>query len=62
MRRRSKGCSFKPMPAFRLPLGLADPDIEIDADAKVSIAEDGSGAWVRAWLWVDRHQFERKSP
>ena len=28
-------------------------DIEIDEDVSVSTAEDGSGAWVRAWLWVD---------
>ncbi len=38
--------------------GSADPDIEIDADAQVSIAEDGSGAWVQAWLWVASEQLE----
>ncbi len=27
-------------------------DLEIDLDAKVSRAEDGSGAWVQAWVWV----------
>ena len=40
--------------AARVWLGhSADPDIEIDADAAVSTAPDGSGAWVQAWLWVD---------
>lgn len=29
-----------------------DIDIEIDDDAKVSRAEDGSGAWVAAWAWL----------
>lgn len=29
----------------------ASDDIQIDPDAKVSIADDG--AWVRAWVWVD---------
>ena len=40
--------------AARVWLGSsADPDIEIDADAPVSIADDESGAWIQAWLWVD---------
>ncbi len=42
--------------------GSADPDIEIDADAQVSIAADGSGAWVQAWLWVDGEHFAEGSP
>ena len=42
--------------------GSADPDIEIDADAPVSIAADGSGAWVQAWLWVDGEHFAEGSP
>jgi hypothetical protein len=49
--------------AARVWLGKSgDPDIEIDADAKVSIAEDGTGAWVQAWLWVDHDQFAQESP
>lgn len=28
----------------------ADDEIQIDADARVSIADDG--AWVAAWVWV----------
>ena len=48
--------------AARVWLGKsADPDIEIDSDAKVSIAEDSSGAWVQARLWVDRNQFDHES-
>ena len=48
--------------AARVWLGhSADPDIEIDADAKVSIAGDGSGAFVQAWLWVDSGEFEREA-
>lgn len=31
---------------------LPSDDVNIDADAKVSAAEDGQGAWVQAWLWV----------
>ena len=47
--------------AARVWLGhSADPDIEFDADARVSIAEDGSGAFVHAWLWVDSGEFERE--
>ena len=39
----------------------ADPDIEIDTDAEVAIAEDRSGAWVQAWLWVDAEHFVGES-
>ncbi len=41
--------------------GSADPDIEIDGDASISIAADGSGAWVQAWLWVDGEHFAEGS-
>jgi hypothetical protein len=27
-----------------------DDDVQVEADAKVSAADDG--AWVQAWLWV----------
>lgn len=27
-------------------------ELELDEDVKVSVAEDGTGAWVRAWVWV----------
>ena len=48
--------------AARLWLGKsADPDIQIDADAEVAIAEDRSGAWVQAWLWVDFEHFAEES-
>lgn len=30
----------------------ADGDINIDDDAEISEAEDGSGCWVSAWVWV----------
>ena len=30
----------------------ASEECELDADVAISIAEDGSGAWVRAWVWV----------
>ena len=33
-----------------------DVDLEIDDDAKVSISDDG--AWVAAWVWVDKHDVE----
>ena len=29
-----------------------DDDIQLDEKIMVSVAEDGSGAWVRAWVWV----------
>jgi hypothetical protein len=49
--------------AARVWLGRsADPDIEIDADAQVSIAADGSGAWIQAWLWLDGEHFAKGSP
>ena len=28
-------------------------EIEIDEDTKISRADDESGAWVRAWVWVE---------
>ena len=28
-------------------------EIDEDFDLVVSRAEDGSGAWVRAWVWID---------
>ena len=31
-------------------LGLFTDELEVDADEQVSVAEDGSGAWVRAWV------------
>ena len=34
-----------------------DDDLEINEDAKVSVADDPDGevgAWVQAWVWVDR--------
>lgn len=27
-------------------------EVEIDDDAKVSPARDGSGVWVAAWVWL----------
>lgn len=30
-----------------------DNELNIDDDAKLSEAEDGSGAWVQAWVWID---------
>jgi len=30
----------------------ASDDIELDDDATTSPAEDGSGCWVSAWVWV----------
>lgn len=32
------------------PPSSADPSIEIDDVAKVSVAEDG--VWVQAWVWL----------
>lgn len=28
-------------------------DVAVDPGAEVSRAEDGTGAWVQAWVWVD---------
>lgn len=39
--------------------GGTDPDVEIDEDAEVLKADDGSGAYVQAWLWVDASNYER---
>jgi hypothetical protein len=33
---------------------LSNFDLEIDEDAKVSVAENG--AWVAAWVWVPKEQ------
>lgn len=30
----------------------ADDETAIDDDARMSVAEDGSGTWVQAWVWV----------
>ena len=32
--------------------GVFSGHLEIDEDVKVSVAEDGTGAWIRAWVWV----------
>ena len=29
-----------------------DRDIEVDDDAVTSVAEDGTGVWVQAWVWL----------
>ncbi len=29
-----------------------EEDIQVDSNAKVSRIDDGSGAWVHAWVWV----------
>lgn len=29
-------------------------DVEIDDNAKVSVADDGKSAWVQAWVWVQQ--------
>ena len=29
-----------------------DCDVGLDADEKLDRAEDGSGCWVRAWVWI----------
>lgn len=45
-------------------LGLFTDELEVDADEKVSVAEDGTGAWVRAWVWVpapDETQAQRQA-
>jgi hypothetical protein len=34
--------------------GVFDDDLELDEAVVVSPADDGSGAWVRAWVWVPR--------
>lgn len=39
---------------------LTTDDLEIDEHVRVSEAEDGSGAWVRAWVWVDSPEEEGK--
>lgn len=31
----------------------ADTELQIDDNATVSPAEDGQGAWVSAWVWID---------
>jgi hypothetical protein len=31
----------------------ATDDCEIDDDAVTSVAEDGTGLWVSAWVWID---------
>ncbi len=39
-------------------------DISFDAEDKVSRGEDQSGeigAWVRAWVWIDRESVEELS-
>tara|TARA_R100000231_G_scaffold65889_1_gene52943 strand:+ start:210 stop:380 length:171 start_codon:yes stop_codon:yes gene_type:complete len=28
--------------------------IHVDPDAKVDVIEDGSGAWVQAWVWISK--------
>ena len=45
-------------------LGLFTDELEVDADERVSVAEDGTGAWVRAWVWVpapDETQAQRQA-
>ena len=37
-------------------------DLELDEDVKVSVAEDGSGAWVRAWVWVENPAYDPHAP
>lgn len=29
---------------------------DVDSDAEVSVAKDGTGAWVKAWMWVDTEE------
>ncbi len=48
--------AYKPLTDAEI-LRLADlryfaDDIEQDEDVSISRAEDGSGAFVRAWVWV----------
>lgn len=31
-----------------------DGDLEFDEDAVVSVSEDGNGAYVQAWKWIER--------
>jgi hypothetical protein len=35
-----------------------DEDHTVDEDAAVSVAEDGSGAWVACWIWVPAPEFD----
>ncbi len=28
--------------------------IHVEPDAKVDVIEDGSGAWVQAWVWISK--------
>lgn len=32
----------------------ASDEVQFDEFAKVSMPDDDSGAWVEAWVWVDR--------
>jgi len=31
---------------------LAKDELEVDDDARVSVASDGDGVWVQGWVWV----------
>lgn len=39
--------------ARKLYANHPDDNIEVDDDALVSRAPDGSGYWVEAWVWVE---------
>lgn len=36
----------------------ADDDLNIDEDAELNYAEDGTGVWVGAWVWVPHADVE----
>lgn len=36
-------------------------ELEIDDDAYVSVGADGGGAYVQAWVWVDKGDFEHQT-
>ena len=31
-----------------------DDDLNVDEDAAISKAEDGTGAWIMSWIWIGR--------
>jgi hypothetical protein len=35
-------------------------DVEIDNDAETSEAEDGTGSWVQAWVWVSAEEAAKR--
>jgi hypothetical protein len=46
--------------AGHLQRGNSTDDIEIDNDAKLSVADEDNGAWVQAWVWVHNEEVARR--